>query len=290
MPNAGSSRNPPHVPPAWLVSPLSPPGLWGGRAPGLSCSCWNFPSLGFGSCTEKRGDGSWAGPGRRHPGVQKMKASERAEAPGLPLSCFLFCSSGFSPGPAQGSQGLLGWDTHPQGHPWTGAPTRRDITAGNATSTGTPLVQGHRQYRDTTGTGAPPVWGHLRGHRDGSLGAAACPAGGEGGQLCGTPRDWGVPLWGAALGLAGGPIPVLQAGLSRGRAAVRSRPRLFPSSSSGPGACTGKERGRRALVPLLPASREQQQRGAGCQDPARPCLHRQPWDRPLQVMLSPSRP
>ncbi|XP_035186689.1 ecto-ADP-ribosyltransferase 5 isoform X2 [Oxyura jamaicensis] len=69
------------------------------------------------------------------PGVQKMKASERAEALGLPLSCFRFCSSGFSPGPAQGPQGLLGWDTHPQGH--------------------------HRwechQYRDTSGTGTPPA-------------------------------------------------------------------------------------------------------------------------------------
>eukprot|EP00075_Anas_platyrhynchos_P031989 XP_027321242.1 ecto-ADP-ribosyltransferase 5 isoform X1 [Anas platyrhynchos] len=69
-----------------------------------------------------------------------MKAGERAAAPGLPLSCFLFCSSGFSPGPAQGPRGLLGWDNPPAGTP---------------VGRGTHPQGHHRREWDTTGTGTP---------------------------------------------------------------------------------------------------------------------------------------
>lgn len=93
---------------------------------------------------------------------------------------------------------------------WAGTPTRRDITAGNATSTGTPPGQGHHWYGDTswgTGTGA---WGLLPAWLVGSEGSSAGPQG-----------TWGVPRGGAALGLSGDPVPVLQAGMSRGRAGPR---------------------------------------------------------------------
>lgn len=153
-----------------------------------------------------------AGQGRlQHHIVQKMKAGERAAAAGLPLSCFLFCSSGFSPGPAQGPRGLLGWDnppagtpvgrgTHPQGH------HRREW---DTTGTGTPPGQGQHRDRDTTGMGTPP-------------GAPGREPGG-----CCLPGWWGAraalqdprglggsPLGAAALGLSEGPVPMPQAGLA----------------------------------------------------------------------------
>lgn len=201
--------------------PPKPPWAVGWPGPGSSCSCWNFPSVGFGSCTEKQGGGGWAGQAaapRRAENESRRASSSSGSAPFL----FSVLQLRFQPWPCTGPPGPAG----------LGQPTRRDTRGQGHPPAGTsPPGMGHHRDRDTTGTGTPLVWGHLLGHRDGSLGAAACPAGGERGQLCKTPGDLGGPPWGLQpWGCQRAPSPCRRQGWHPG----------VPLIASGAAPCLGK--------------------------------------------------
>lgn len=179
--------------------PPEPPWAVGWPGPGSSCSCWNFPSVGFGSCTEKQGGGGWAGQAaapHRAENESRRASSSSGSAPFL----FSVLQLRFQPWPCTGPPGPAG----------LGQPTRRDTRGQGHPPAGTsPPGMGRHWDRDTTGMGTPP-------------GAPGREPGG-----CCLPGWWGAraalqdprglggsPLGAAALGLSEGPVPMPQAGLA----------------------------------------------------------------------------
>lgn len=183
--------------------PPEPPWAVGWPGPGSSCSCWNFPSVGFGSCTEKQGGGGWAGQAaapHRAENESRRASSSCGSAPFL----FSVLQLRFQPWPCTGPPGPAGLgqptrrDTRGQGHPPAGTspPGMGHHWDRDTTGTGTAPGQGHHWYGDTswgTGTGA---WGLLPARLVGSEGSSVGPQG-----------IWGVPLGGCSPGAVRGPRP-----------------------------------------------------------------------------------